>query len=319
MKKETYFYADNLLDYIIFKNIHTYLKEVKIVSKNKSVQEELRSIGVESDVYPVFPKTIIMARHSLHKFPSSQIKKIGLRHGAYHFKSFISPKKYNRFDLFLLTSDYEVNEARQIGITSAMSGGFPKIDDLFKADSIKNSKKLKSELFDNDKKTILFTATWEKSGLSALDKWYDKLDKLSEKFNILVTVHPWTDEKKINKIKSTPKVHFIQGNDLTYYLLMADIMVADTSSIIAEYNALNKPIISFKVQVKGRLTDKIVEILENLTIRIETYDDLVDFLENEKIYEPNIELSNYYNKIFFDLPLGNHGKKASDIIKSFLS
>jgi hypothetical protein len=135
-KKEIYFYVDNILDYMIFKNIHKYMDNIKFIAKNTTVKNKLQKYGVNAEPYPVFPKVIIMARHSLHKFPSKQIISIGLRHGAYHFKDFISSKKYNRFDLFLLTSEREVEEARSKGIETAISGGFPKIDDLFDAEII---------------------------------------------------------------------------------------------------------------------------------------------------------------------------------------
>jgi CDP-glycerol glycerophosphotransferase (TagB/SpsB family) len=165
---------------------------------------------------------------------------------------------------------------------------------------------------------LLFTATWEKSGLSAIKKWYNKLDRISDYYNILVTVHPWIDKSIIEKIKKTKNVFFIEENDLSIYLLMSDIMIADTSSIIAEFNALNKPIITFKVDAKGRLTDEIVEILNKLTVRIDTFDDLVSILEAKDIYNVDADLSNKYNQIFFDFPLGNHGLKAAQVITNFL-
>ncbi len=259
-KNEICFYADSPLDYVIFKNIHRHIPEIKIVSKNRKVQSELENIGVASKIYPVFPSVIIMARHSLHKFPDKSIIKIGMRHGAYHFKEFIRAERYNAFDLFLLTSEAEVNQANSIGIKSGVSGGFPKIDDLFSESSIEKSKEFRKKTFISDKPVLLFTATWENSGLSAIKKWYDKLNLLTERYNIMVTLHPWVADNKQNIIKNTENVFFINEKDLTKYLLAADIMIGDTSSVIAEFNALDKPVITFRIEKKGRLPQEIIDM-----------------------------------------------------------
>lgn len=318
-KKEVCFYADSALDYVIFKNIHKHIPGIKIVSKNRKVQSELMEQGVSSDLYPVFPYVLLMARHSLHKFPDNSIIKIGMRHGAYHFKEFINPEKYNAFDLFLLTSQSEVMQARETGINSAVSGGFPKIDDLFDEKYIIKAEHFKKKTFNNNKPVLLFTATWENSGLSAVDKWYDKLDLLTEKYNLMITLHPWVSDKKQEIIKNTKNVYFIKDRNTAHYLLAADIMIADTSSIIAEFNSLDKPVITFRISKKGRLPQEIIDMLEEMTYRID------NFFELEKMIrialEKPDELSSArvkYNKIMFHQPFGNHGGFAAEIISDFL-
>lgn len=319
-ERTIYFYVADELDYIVFRNVHRHLPEVKFVAKNKQIQSKLKEMGINSELYPVFPDVIIMARHSLHKFPCNDIVKIGMRHGAYHFKDFINSDKYNAFDLFLLTSPTEVEEAKEIGINSAISGGFPKVDDLFKKEIIEESKILKHKLFANAKPTILFTATWEKSGLSAIEQWYNKLDLLTEKYNIIVTVHPWTRIDFISHIKNTRGVHFIESADIALYLLMADLMIADTSSIIAEYNALCKPIITIKLPVKGRLTPNIVSMLEDISFRIENFQQIFEMIETALANpEKYLDAQQKYNKILFDDNLGNHSELSANIIRSHLN
>ena len=89
------YYCTDYLDYLVFEPIMRYLPELTIVSKNRKVQSNLFQKGVYSILYPSYPKVVIMARHSFHMFPSSNILKIGLRHGAYHFKQFIDKSKYS--------------------------------------------------------------------------------------------------------------------------------------------------------------------------------------------------------------------------------
>lgn len=319
-EKQIVFFCDSYLDYVVFENIMKFLPEVKIVAKNRKVKDELISYGIESLLWPVFPDVVIMARHALHRFPDSKILKIGMRHGAYHFKRFINPEKYNSFDLFLLTSEYEVKEARQIGITSAQSGGFPKLDSFWLPETDGKVEKLREKLcFDNDKPIILFSATWEGSGMSAVDRWYDKLAELTEKFNVMVTLHPFINDKYSSVIKSTPDVFFIEDKKIYLYLKLADLLIGDTSSIIAEFCALDKPIITFSVRESKRLTPEIVQLLDEISHKIDRYNELekniVFALKNPK---EKSDFRRKYNKIMFDELDGEHGKMAAGKIKKII-
>ena len=224
------FYCTDYVDYLVFAPIQKHLPELTIVAKNKSVQKILADKGISSILWPVYPKVVIMARHSLHKFPSNKIIKIGLRHGAYNFKKFIKASKYNKFNLFLFTSENELENAKHLGIRIGASVGFPKIDKLHD-NSFSDSEifALKNKIaLDQNKKTLLFSATWNKSGLSAIEKWHDKLHQLTIKYNIIVTVHSFTEKQYLTKINNTPKLYFIKNENINPYLIMADLLVGDT-------------------------------------------------------------------------------------------
>ncbi len=319
-EKQTIFYCDCALDYVIFENVRSYLPKIDIVAKNKKVQDELKKYGVESILWPVFPDAVIMARHAFHKFPSGRILKLGLNHGAYHFKDFISSKKYNVFDLFLFTSEYEVKEAEERGITCGQSGGYPKLDSFWFNDTEEKVKNLKQNLrFNNGKPNILFSATWENSGMSALGHWYNKLSDLTNDFNVMVTLHPFTGKKYKEIIKETPGIHFIEDAKNYLYLKLADLMVCDTSSIIAEFCSLDKPMVSFSVRESKRLTPNIVRLIKEVTYQIDNYSELRKTIEYalanpfEKSYQRQ-----KYNKIMFDDFDKRHGEKAASKIKVFL-
>lgn len=311
------FYAENELDFECFKNDYKHLKNIKIIAKNNKVKNDLLKHNIKADTYPSFPNVIIMARHSIHKFPAKNIIKIGIKHGIYHFKTFISAKKFNRFDLYFMTSEYENNEAKAIGITNSISGSFPKLDELFDDKIIKTYENAKKKY---QKKILLFTATWDKSGLSAVEKWYDKLEILTKEYEIFVTLHPWIDEKYKSKIKSNNKIKLIEDYNVNKYLYLADVLIGDTSSIIGEYFALNKPIISFNIQAKGRLKENIINMLDDISYRINDFDEINPTLTN--IWkEGNKKLVNYskYQEILFDLPLGNAGEKRAKLIEEFIN
>jgi len=320
-KKQISFYCDNELDYIVFKNIHKHLDNITFIAKNKEVKKALLKYNVKSKVYPQFPDVLIIARISLHKFPSKNMLKIGMQHGVYHFKDFIAAKKFNRFDLYIVSSKYEMEEAQKHGIKNLSHANYAKIDDLFDERKIKEFENFKTKILSNnkDKKILLFSATWDKSGLSAIDKWYDKLDKISDKYYIFVTLHSWIDKKYIDKIKATKNVTLILEADINKYLYIADFLIGDTSSLIGEYLALQKPIITFDISAKGRLTQTIVDMLNDITYRINDFNEIDKVIQNiSENADKNIDkYLSYINKMY-DLPLGNGGIKRAEIIREFL-
>ena len=257
-----------------------------------------------------------MARHSLHKFPEKKIIKIGIKHGIYHFKTFISAKKFNKFDLYFMTSEYENNEAKQIGIINSISGSFPKLDDLFDENEINKFKLIKNKY---NKKILLFTATWDKSGVSAIEKWYDKLNNFTDEYEVFVTLHHWVSQNYIKKIKENKNINLITDYNLNKYLFIADVLIGDTSSIIGEFAALEKPIITFKIEAKGRLKENIINMLDDITYRITDVDEIKPIL-NKIWITGNEKLSNFpkYKNILFDLPLGNAGKQRAKLISEFI-
>jgi len=318
-KQEVHFFVTEELDYLIFRNIMKHLKNIKLVSKNKKIKQLLKERYQEKSIlYPTFPDAVVTARHCLHYYPDNIIIKIGLRHGPYHFKNFISAKKYNKFDLFLLTSETEVAEAMEIGINKAQCGGFPKSDSLFNQSPI-DLQKFKNELFNNDKPTVLFSSTWNESGVSGVHFWYNQLNELTNEYNILVTLHPWVSKEFSDVIRKCKDVKLIDLVDLSRYMLISDVLISDTSSIIAEYSLLDKPIITFKIPAQGRLPESIVNMLDEATIRIEDFSQLNNAI-NSAIRNPN-ELSIHRKKnlkIMFADGLGEHGLLAANKINTFL-
>lgn len=319
--EDVVFYCADELDWIVFRNVYKHINNVSIVSKNKSVQSGLKKLGVESSLMPVFPKAVIMARHAFHKFPYKKIIKIGMRHGAYHFKKFIDASKYNAFDLFLFTSESELKQAKNFGITCGAVGGFPKLDQAFDGSiTDDNIRKLKQKInIDPAKKTILFSTTWEKSGMSAVEKWYARLDELTSSYNIIVTLHPWVSKIIRQKIENTPNVSLIKTPEILPYLILSDIMVSDTSSIIAEFCALNKPIITFKIHSSYRLTKEVKSMIGEISEQINTFDELKSVL-SEVLKNPSKkqEQRQVYNTIMFDKLDGKHARRMAKVLERCL-
>lgn len=319
-KKQTIaFYCDNELDFEVFKNIN--IENSYYISRNKRVLDHLKSKGIASKIWPSYPDVVIMARHAHYRFPCNNIIKIGLRHGPYHFKKMINASKYNKFDLFLMTSEKEVEIGNKLGITSAVSGGFPKLDSLLN-DSINSDslEKLSSKLkIDKNKKTLLFSATWNNSGMSAIEKWYNRLSEISYKYNILVTVHPFTDDLYKNAIRNNEETTYIEDDDLYPYMKLSDALISDTSSIIAEYCTLYKPIICFNTDNADRTDPEVTKIIDNISLKVNDFVELTSKLTGElsdptkRKKEQKIAV-----KLFFDDDKPDKGEKASKIILEYI-
>ena len=313
------FYCGTPVDYVVVKNVIELLPRCRIVAKNRKIRNVLiNNYGINKcGLYPAYPDVLIATRHIARKFPEKQMMKFGMRHGAYHFKDFVSAKRYNAFDYFLVTSQKEVELAVQKGIYNAVAVGFPKLDDAFNGKiSINDLTELKNELsLDPKKPTIIFTATWEKSGMSAVEKWADRLSELVGDYNVLVTLHSWVTDKNRMIIKMNHQVHYIESKTILRYLMISDVMVGDISSIIAEFCALDKPIITFRTGRGKRTNDDILEMLDQISFRVDSFEELTRALKNA-ITDPGYHSNarNNYNKIMFDELDGNASIRAATFI-----
>lgn len=315
-------YIAEPIDYIALKPVLKHLPPAQYIAKNEKVKNYLETQDIQAVKGLCFPNVLIMSRHSTYRFPEGKIFKVGFRHGAYHFKRFTKARYYNDFDLYFMTSNHEVRIGCQHGITSAISTGFPKLDPAF--DGTLNKKILdqyrEKTGCKRDRKTIIFTSTWDGSGMSAIEKWSEKLNTLVDRYNILVTVHPWVSAKYVDIIKKTDGVFFIDDPDILPYLMIADVMVADLSSIIAEFCALNKPIIRFKTEAGKRTVPEVVEICDSISEVISDFSELeskIDYcLSNPQAKEAERQKA---NKVFFDSLDGRAGKRAAEIINGMIS
>lgn len=316
-RKELVFYCADPLDYEMFIPINKHLHKIEIVAKNKKTRNYLKQKGIKYLRMPVFPKAVIMARHAPYKFPVKNIIKIGFDHGLYQFKRWTAPENYNCFDIYFVSSSEQVKTAETLGITTTNAIGYPKLDDAFNGTySETYLNKIKDELnLDREKKTIIFTSTWNIDGLSALDRWIDKVEELTEKYNVLITVHTWTKKSKIDKLKAIKNTFFLDKFDVTPYLMIADVFIGDYNSLIGEACALDKPIITFRVLESKRSIKEITEMIESISIRIDEFDDLQDAIEQSinNPYELKHERENA-NEIMFLALDGNAGKRAADVI-----
>ncbi len=314
------FYCGTELDLTILEPVQKYLKTLPIVVKDKKLQKQLKAKGISSSLLPSFPLGVVMARHAAYKFPSNSIRKICLSHGAYNFKRFASAKSHNMLDAYFFTSKADLDNAKKTGITSGVAVGYPKLDKAFDGSiSSEDLKRLSQSLaIDSSKPTVLFTATWDESGISAVERWFDQLERIIPDYNVLVTVHPWTSQHIVNCIKNTVNVSFVEGYDILPYIMLADVCIGDTSSIIGDCCALDKPIITFKVPENKRSVPHVMEMIANISWQVDSVDELVDVLP-QAVNKPDahsLQRANA-NKLMFDKLDGMAGKRAAAVILTY--
>ncbi|MBW6513768.1 MAG: CDP-glycerol glycerophosphotransferase family protein [Candidatus Syntrophosphaera sp.] len=313
------FYCAEMVDFHCFEPVRKHLPDVTYIASDPKVRQALRNLGIEARRGLIFPRALVMCRHATHKFPCSRMLRIGLRHGAYHFKRLSKAANYNQFDLYLFTSQADLAAAEEIGVKVGKAVGFPRLDPVFNGslpeDAITG---LRRELkLDPHRPTLLFTATWDKSGMSALRHWHDRLAELTPRYNILATIHPWTDREYRKNIRSTPGVCFVRGADLIPYILLADVVIGDTSSLLADCSALGKPLITFRT-VKGRRSlPEIDQLLSQISLRIKSFEELPAAVDR-LLKEPKLlkQGQSEANRVMFDELDGKAGERAAaEILK----
>ena len=82
---------------------------------------------------------------------------------------------------------------------------------------------------------------------------------------------------------------------------------------------MNKPIVTFRIDEKGRLNPEIIKMLDEISFRVNSFDELVDILpnalENKNVHDGQRKK---YNKIMFSQLDGKAGERAASLIKIFI-
>jgi len=316
-KKTFILYCEDPLDAILFRTVQQHLKPVPVVAKNRRVQKKLRELGFKSKLPPVFPDVLIMFRNAAWKFPCKDIVKIGFDHGAYNFKRFPKAYYYNMFDLYFMSSSADIARANARGIRTVKAVGFPKIDPAFDGSITQDQ----LDILAHDigllptKKTLLFSATWDGSSMSAIHLWYNRIAELKDQYNIMVTLHSAMSESYCTALQNTQGIYYIRDYEILRYIMLADVCIGDTNSLLAEFCMLNKPIITFRVPKTPRTMADVIELIESISVRIDNFDQVVPAVE-EILKNPAQYLERHKKTLttLIDSPDGKAGFRAAQEI-----
>lgn len=240
------------------------------------IKEELQSQGdqymwyVPSRLLEQFPykkdpftssiKDVASFTPDVHFVPGNEIPhylrgvKVQVFHGlASEKKGHLHIRHY--FDLYLTpgplyTRDYTFLKKRHLNF-EVVETGWPKLDPYaYQLNAFDVEKKsLLTE--SNTQKIILYAPTFSPSLTSApyLLKEIEQLAKKPEYF-LLIKFHDLMNISWVQKYEELAakykNIKIEKNHNILKYLLMADLMVSDTSSVIYEFLLLDKPVITFK-------------------------------------------------------------------------
>lgn len=159
------------------------------------------------------------------------------------------------FDLYCTQGAFFTDKFQQLADThknfDVVETGWPKLDGLFSAEPYpRQSQELPC---------ILYAPTFSPSMTSA-QALFEEIVEISKSkpFHWIIKFHPKMDATTVQQYQSAQhdKLKVIDASEVAPLLQCADVIVSDTSSIIAEFLLLGKPAVTFKnVQPESVLID----------------------------------------------------------------
>ena len=201
------------------------------------------------------------------------------------------------FDLYLTQGPYFTSRFNELKDKfkdfDVIETGWSKLDKFNVNKSLVESQKKELLEKNNAEKLILYAPTFNDEMISSphLVGEFDKLAQ-NEKYLIVVKFHILTPEKYIEEYTNLSKKHkniiISSEPNITNLMTMSDLLISDTSSVVYEFQLLNKPVLTFGSMANTIEWDNSIEF-ENLSEKVN------DNLTNDtfKIKRQNI-IANYH-------------------------
>lgn len=183
----------------------------------------------------------------------------------------------NYFDLYMTQGPYFTQEfeklQRQYGDFEVLETGWTRQDWIAKHRHDFNDEREQLLREQGGERIVLYAPTFSPS-LTSLPKIKQSLIDLVEQKNVLLLIklHPLTSPEWVNEYKELAQQHkqiiFEDDFSVTKYMLMADVMISDTSSTIYEMLLLDKPVITLNTVSK----DPYWKDMDDASQLLEAYD-----------------------------------------------
>lgn len=159
------------------------------------------------------------------------------------------------FDLYLTQGPYFTKRFQQLKEKhknfDVIETGWSKLD-IYEKNTL-DYKQEKEELLQmkSAKKLILYAPTFSPS-LTSAPYLYHEIEKIAENkdYLVLIKFHDLMDLEVVKRYKSLASqfenIEVEEEPNIIKFLLMADIMISDTSSVVYEFLLLNKPVVTFR-------------------------------------------------------------------------
>ncbi|OFX88360.1 MAG: hypothetical protein A2W99_07770 [Bacteroidetes bacterium GWF2_33_16] len=162
------------------------------------------------------------------------------------------------FDLYLTQGPYFTDRfkhlSRKFKDFDVIETGWPKLDDLFnnRIDFDSEKRSLLNEY--KAEKIILYAPTFSPSLTSAIEL-KNEITKITANRNlVLIKFHDLMNPEIVEEYKeiekNNPNIKIVNDNNITKYLILSDLLISDTSSVVYEFLLLDKPVITLKSSSK---------------------------------------------------------------------
>lgn len=176
------------------------------------------------------------------------------------------------FDLYLTQGPYftkRFNELRAIHKDfDVIETGWPKLDVYYKNHENFNAKKQDLIKTHKCKKIILYAPTFSPK-LTSAPFLIEEIKTLAnnKEYLILLKFHPLMDKKWIFEYEQLANgydnIVYVKDKDITQFLIISDLIISDTSSVVYEFLLLNKPVITFN-SISTKISWKNLKTYKNL-------------------------------------------------------
>lgn len=243
-------------------------------------------------VYPSFPGVKVCV---FHGYP---INKRADKHDD-HFKL------RGWFDIFCTQSPLSTEPFQALAEKKkyfcVYETGWPKVDDFFKEQREKNEERAEKCSEQSSVPTIVYACTFTK-GISSAAVLAPVIEQLVQQkpWRWILTLHPKIDDVDIINHYTTLAVRYpnvmFRKQLTTDDLRAADVMLCDTSSIILEFQILDKPVVTFRNTSPGphiidvSETKDVAEALEQALTRPQPLMDAI--AAHTSLYEAHRDAKN---------------------------
>lgn len=187
----------------------------------------------------------------------------------------------NYFDLYLTQGPYFTEGFQRLADThrtfEVAETGWPRQDWIY--ENLHTYDPYKRSLLETHgkKRIVLYAPTFSKK-LTSLPYLYDALKELAQTRDILLLMkfHPLEKKKWVTLYQGladeTENILYIDDHNISKHILVSDVMISDTSSVVHEFLLLDKPVITFRNIAK----EKFALDVQEPTLLKEAFDQLLE-------------------------------------------
>jgi len=173
----------------------------------------------------------------------------GIKVELFHGIGIEKPSHYrirHFFDVYLTSGPVVTEQFKRMqkkhGYFSVFETGWPKIDHILDY----NTKSIKEQLNLSENKKIILYAPTHSSTMESAGDIVPVIETVMKADEIwFCKPHEFMNKETLKELRKK-QIRLIDSYDITPYLHLADVLISDTSSVIYEFMALDKPVVTYR-------------------------------------------------------------------------